>query len=100
MEANFEGERDKAKERIYPYKIACLLVFASDITPGITRTSPGTFTIDFATFRREMNLPSRVKLQMYLHIMRDMGILKWVQTHKSYAIVALANTDGWDDASV
>lgn len=102
MEARFEGEskRGMDKDRVYPYKIMCILLYASDNTPGITRTSPGIMSINFTEFRREMSLPSGVKLQMYLHILRDMGLLAWVQTHKSYAIVALSPATGWSETNV
>lgn len=85
------------RDRVYPCKIMCILLYAADTTPGILRMSPGIFNIDYAMFRKEMKLPSRVRLQLYVHILRDMGLLTIIVTSKSHAVVKLSPSNGWNE---
>ena len=74
------------RDSVYPYKIAAMLAWGHNVR-GFTRLPGGCTSINYKEFKEHMGRSMRMPVEKYLHILKGLGILAKLTTHKSYALV-------------
>ena len=77
---------------MWPYKLAVMLLYKT--IPGATPAKGGMLVVHFSELRRSMGRAGHYSIANDLLKLKEMGIVDYLQLHKTFALVGMAAPQG------